>query len=66
MQIHRQRDLLSTEVLTHLKQIERIDQKLYQYNKKHQAYERSLIAFTSENGEIQLSLKATSFQDERE
>jgi two-component system nitrogen regulation sensor histidine kinase NtrY len=54
--------LLSTEVLTHLNQIERIDQKLFQTIKNIKPNERRLIAFTNDHEEIQLSLKATSFR----
>jgi nitrogen fixation/metabolism regulation signal transduction histidine kinase len=54
--------LLATEVLTHLKQIERIDQKLYQAINRIKPSERKLIAISNEMGEIQLSLKATSFK----
>jgi two-component system nitrogen regulation sensor histidine kinase NtrY len=56
------RRLLSAEVLTHLKQIERRDQKLFNAIKSIRPGERRLIAHASENGEIQLSLKATSFR----
>jgi len=54
--------LLSVEVLTHLQQIERIDRKLFDAINSIKPYERKLIAFTDEKGEIQLSLKATSFK----
>jgi len=54
--------LLSIDVLTHLKQIERKDQKLYQTINSIKPNERRLIAITTEQGEIQLSLKATSFR----
>ena len=54
--------LLSTDVLTHLQQIERIDQKLYQTIIKMKPSERRLVAISSEQGEIQLSLKTTSFK----
>jgi two-component system nitrogen regulation sensor histidine kinase NtrY len=54
--------LLSTDVLTHLQQIERIDQRLFQTINSIKPFERRLIAITSEQGEIQLSLKATSFR----
>ena len=54
--------LLSMDVLTHLQQIERIDRKLFQTIKKIRPFERRLIAVTTEHGEIQLSLKATSFK----
>lgn len=54
--------LLSTDVLTHLKQIERIDQKLYQAINLIKPSERRLIPIATEHGTIQLSLKATSFR----
>jgi nitrogen fixation/metabolism regulation signal transduction histidine kinase len=54
--------LLSTDVLTHLQQIERIDQKLFLTINSIKPFERRLIAITTEKGEIQLSLKATSFK----
>jgi two-component system nitrogen regulation sensor histidine kinase NtrY len=59
------RRLLSTEVLTHLKQIERKDHNLFNAIKAIRPYERRLIAHASENGEIQLSLKATSFRTDK-
>ena len=54
--------LLSIDVLTHLQQIERIDQKLFQAINSIKPFERRLVAITTEQGEIQLSLKATSFK----
>jgi two-component system, NtrC family, nitrogen regulation sensor histidine kinase NtrY len=54
--------LLSTDVLTHIQQIERVDQKLFQIIKSIKPSERRLVAINSERGEIQLSLKATSFK----
>jgi nitrogen fixation/metabolism regulation signal transduction histidine kinase len=54
--------LFSKDVLTHLQQIERIDQKLFQTIKNIKPFERRLIGITTEQGEIQLSLKATSFK----
>jgi len=54
--------LLSTEVLTHLQQIERIDEKLFLAIKTIKPDERRLIGLGTEQGEIQLSLKATSFK----
>ncbi len=56
------KNLLSAEVLTHLQQIERIDQKLFQAINSIKPFERRLVAITREQGEIQLSLKATSFK----
>jgi two-component system, NtrC family, nitrogen regulation sensor histidine kinase NtrY len=54
--------LLSVEVLTHLRQIERKDRKLFEAINKIKPSERKLIAFSDDTGEIQLSLKATSFK----
>ena len=56
------RKMFSVEVLTHLRQIERIDQKLYQTINGIKPFERRLVAVNSEQGLIQLSLKATSFR----
>ena len=56
------RKLLSLDVLTHLTQIERKDRKLYQAIHSIKPYERRLVAFSTADGEIQLSLKATSFK----
>jgi two-component system, NtrC family, nitrogen regulation sensor histidine kinase NtrY len=54
--------LLSIDVLTHLQQIERKDHKLFETINSIKPFERKLIAVTAEAGEIQLSLKATSFK----
>jgi two-component system nitrogen regulation sensor histidine kinase NtrY len=54
--------LLSVDVLTHLQQIDRIDRKLYDTINGIKPFERRLIALNSEQGPIQLSLKATSFR----
>jgi len=54
--------LLSTEGLTHLNQIDRIDRKLYQTICSINPSERRLIAINTDQGEIQLSLKATSIK----
>jgi two-component system nitrogen regulation sensor histidine kinase NtrY len=56
------RKLLSIDVLTHLQQIERKDQKLFETINNIKPFERKLIAYSAEGGEIQLSLKATSFR----
>ncbi len=56
------RKLLSLDVLTHLTQIERKDKKLYQTINNIKPFERRLIAISAEDGEIQLSLKATSIK----
>lgn len=54
--------LLSIDVLTHLQQIEGKDKKLFETIKGIKPYERKLIGFSSESGEIQLSLKSTSIK----
>ncbi len=53
--------LLSTDVLTHLHQIERIDRNLYRVVKSIKPLERQLVAINTKLGETQLLLKATSF-----
>jgi len=53
--------LLSTEVLTHLQQIERVDRKLFRTIAGLKPFERSLVAVNTRQGEIQLLLKTTSF-----
>jgi two-component system nitrogen regulation sensor histidine kinase NtrY len=58
--------LLSTNVLTHLQQIERINRKLFKTISNIKPYEQRLISFPSGMGEIQLSLKATSFKEGNE
>jgi PAS domain S-box-containing protein len=54
--------LLSSEVLTHLSQIDRMDRKLYQAMRNIKPSERRLVPVYNEKGEIQLSLKATSIE----
>jgi two-component system, NtrC family, nitrogen regulation sensor histidine kinase NtrY len=54
--------MLSTEVLTHLKQIERVNIKLFQTILNIKPLEQRLVSVTTERGIIQLSLKATSFK----
>jgi two-component system, NtrC family, nitrogen regulation sensor histidine kinase NtrY len=56
--------LLSMDILTHLKQIERVDHKLYDAISGIKPSERRLVAFNPGEGEIQLSLKATDFSTE--
>lgn len=56
------RKLFSVEVLTHLAQIERVDKKIYTTICGIKPFERRLVAKNSEQGIIQLSLKATSFR----
>jgi len=54
--------LLSMNVLTHLQQIERVNNGLYHTIQNIKPFERRLISIDTEQGEIQLSLKATSFK----
>lgn len=53
--------LLSVDVLTHLQQIERVDKNLFLILKDLKPFERHLVAVNTKQGEIQLSLKSTSF-----
>ncbi len=53
--------LLSVDILTHLQQIEQVDKKLFRTIKDLKPYERHLVALKTSQGEIQLSLKSTSF-----
>ena len=56
------KNLLEVDVLNHLDQIKRIDSKLYQIIRQIKPSEHRLVALASNQGEIQLSLKATSFK----
>jgi two-component system nitrogen regulation sensor histidine kinase NtrY len=53
--------LLTLEILTHLQQIERVDINLLRTVHNLKPYERHLIAVNTEQGEIQLLLKSTTF-----
>ncbi len=53
---------LAADVLTHINQIERMDQRLYQTIKNIRPFERRLVPISTEQGEIQLSLKTTTFR----
>ncbi len=54
--------LLSLSVLTHLKQLERIDAGLYSAISEIHSGERRLIGLMTPEGEIQVSLKATTLK----
>ena len=54
--------MLAVEVLTHISQLERINKTLFQAVKVIKPFEQKLVAFATEKGSIQLSLKATSFK----
>jgi len=60
------RKLLQTDVLTHIRQIERIDNRLFQAVNNIKPSERQLVPLGTERGEIQLSLKAESFKTNNE
>jgi two-component system nitrogen regulation sensor histidine kinase NtrY len=53
--------LLSVEVLTHLQQIERMDENLYETIINIKPSEKRLVATNTERGIVQLSIKASSF-----
>jgi len=54
--------LLQTDVLTHITQISRMNEKLFQIIESIKPSERRLVPIQTERGEIQLSMKATSFR----
>jgi two-component system nitrogen regulation sensor histidine kinase NtrY len=58
--------LLSVNVLTHLRQIERIDQKLFQAISNIRPFNNRLVSFSAEHGDTRLSLKATSLKTDVE
>lgn len=54
--------MLSVDVLTHIKQLERVDIKLYQTIQRIQPNEHKLVSLLNETGVIELSLNATPFK----
>jgi nitrogen fixation/metabolism regulation signal transduction histidine kinase len=61
------KNLFELETLTHLKQLEKTDDKLFVTIRNLKPFERKLISYTTVHGETQLSLKTTSFgRDENE
>lgn len=56
------KNLLGIDVLTHIKQIERVDKKLFRTISEIRPSQRRLVSFQSEKEELQLSLKATTFK----
>lgn len=54
--------MLSVDVLTHIKQLERVDNKLYQTIQRIQPNEHKLVSLLNETGVIELSLNATPFK----
>lgn len=55
------RNLLISENLTHLQQLDRLDSRLYSAVKSLKPFERRLVGINTIYGENQLSLKTTSF-----
>lgn len=61
------KNLLSVDSFTHIRQLDRIDPKLFSVLKSLRAFERRLVGINFGEGERQLSLKTTSFgRDEAE
>jgi two-component system nitrogen regulation sensor histidine kinase NtrY len=58
--------MLAAEVLTHIKQLERVNARLFQTILNIKPLEQRLVSVTTERGAIQLSLKATSFKSGNE
>lgn len=58
--------LFQVDVLTHLNQLKRIDEKLFQTVKSLQSSEQRLITLKSNKGVIQLLIKANSFIADKE
>lgn len=54
--------MLGMDVLTHIKQVERVNHKLCQAIQGIKPSEQRLISIQTERGTVQLSLKATSFK----
>jgi nitrogen fixation/metabolism regulation signal transduction histidine kinase len=61
------KNLLAADTVTHLHQLDRLDSKLYSMIRSLKPFERRLVGISTNQGEIQLSLKSTSFgSDENE
>ncbi len=54
--------MLSVDVLTHLKQLERVDRRVFQAIQNIKPSEQQLVSVTSERGTVQLSLKGFFIQ----
>jgi len=59
---HATKKMLGMNVLTHINQLERVNNNLFQAVRSIKPFEQKLISFTNERGTIQLSLKAASFK----
>ncbi len=58
--------MLGVEVLTHIKQLERINRNLYQSVLNIKPFEQKLVSVSTEHGTIELLLKATPFKTQQE
>ena len=56
------RTLLGTDILTHIKQLERVDRRLFNAISEMGPSQRRLVSFESQDEELQLALKATTFK----
>ncbi len=54
--------MFAVDVLTHINQLERVNRNLFQSIRNIQPFEQKLVSVITERGNIQLSLKATSFK----
>jgi len=54
--------LLGVNILTHLNQLEKVNLNLFQAIRNIQPFDQKLVSVISENGSIQLSIKATPFK----
>jgi two-component system, NtrC family, nitrogen regulation sensor histidine kinase NtrY len=54
--------MLAVDVLTHIKQLERVNRKVFQTIENIKPFEQHLVSFVTEKGTVQLLLKASSFK----
>ena len=57
------RKMLGTEVLTHIKQLERVNRKIFIAIQNIKPPEQQMVSFVTEKGIVQLLLKASSFKN---
>lgn len=55
------KNLLALETFTHIRQLEKIDSKLFSVVSSIKPNERKLVGINSPNGDVQLALKTTSY-----
>jgi len=56
------RKMLAADVLTHIKQLERVNRKVFQTIQGINTGEQHMVSFVTEKGTVQLLLKASSFK----